>query len=140
MAKARDYKKINEDLKQNSEKLKIKRQNESIEKKKTRLAKQRDYQRTLRKNESPEQREKRLAKARSYRKLVKETKGLNANMPASENKRYHNSVENIEQLIRNFDNSVCTGPLYICTCCDQLWYKHSVCPADRMRLVNPDIA
>ena len=125
LAKARDYKKINEDLKKkSSEKLKIKRQNESIEKKKTRLAKQRDYQRALRQNESPEQREKRLAKARSYRKLVKETKGLNANMPASKNNRYHNSGENIEQLIRNFHNSVCTGPLYICTCCDQLWYKH----------------
>ena len=61
-------------------------------------------------------------------------------MPASENKRYHNSVENIEELIGNFHNSVCTGPLYICTCCDQLWYKHSMCLADRISLVNPDIA
>ena len=29
--------------------------------------------------------------------------------------------------------------MYICTCCDQLWYKHSVSPADRLRLINPDI-
>ena len=31
------------------------------------------------------------------------------------------------------------GPLYICTCCDQLLYKHSVLPTDRLKLVNPDI-
>ena len=49
-------------------------------------------------------------------------------------------VNNITQLIGNFHNSVSTGPLYVCTCCEQLWYKHSVCPADRIRLVNPDIA
>ena len=31
------------------------------------------------------------------------------------------------------------GPLYICTCCNQLWYKHSVCQAASTRLTNPDI-
>ena len=29
--------------------------------------------------------------------------------------------------------------MYICPCCDQLWYKHSVLLADRLKLVNPDI-
>ena len=43
------------------------------------------------------------------------------------------------QLIRDIHNSISSGPLYVCTCCDQLWYKHSVCPADQIRLVNPDI-
>ena len=45
--------------------------------------------------------------------------------------------ENIDELalVRKFHNSVSAGPLYICTCCDQLWYKHSVLPADRLRLV-----
>ena len=42
-------------------------------------------------------------------------------------------------LVRKFHKSVSAGPLYICTCCDQLWYKHSVLPADQLRLVNPDI-
>ena len=51
------------------------------------------------------------------------------------------SNENIDELalVRKFHNSVSAGPLYICTCCDQLWYKHSVLPADRLRLVNPDL-
>ena len=44
-----------------------------------------------------------------------------------------------ENLIRNFRESVSTGPLYICTCCDQLWYKHSVFPANQLTLKNPDM-
>ena len=31
------------------------------------------------------------------------------------------------------------GPLYICTCCDQLWYKHSVLHADKLMQSNPDV-
>ena len=42
-------------------------------------------------------------------------------------------------LIRNFHESVSTGPLYICTCCDQLWYRHSVPPANQLTLKNPDM-
>ncbi len=102
------------------------RKNESLETKETkekRLAKQRSE--SERKNESLEEREKRLAKQRPHRQSAKEIKGLSKTMT---------------QLIRNFHKSVSTGPLYVCTCCEQLWYKHSVCSADRIRLVNPDIA
>ena len=38
--------------------------------------------------------------------------------------------------MHKFHKSVSTDPLYICSCCDQLWYKHSVCPAERLRLSN----
>ena len=44
-----------------------------------------------------------------------------------------------KSLIRNFHESVSTGPLYICTCCNQLWYKHSVSPANQLTLKNPDM-
>ena len=44
-----------------------------------------------------------------------------------------------ESLIRNFHKSVSTGPLYICTCCDQLWYRHSVSAANQLTLKNPDV-
>ena len=30
-------------------------------------------------------------------------------------------------------------PLYICTCCDQLWYRHSVVPAATLKENNPDV-
>ena len=29
------------------------------------------------------------------------------------------------------------GPLYICSCCDQLWYKHSVSSANTLKKSNP---
>ena len=29
--------------------------------------------------------------------------------------------------------------VYICSCCDQLWYRHSVIIADKLRQCNPDI-
>ncbi|CAB4001647.1 Hypothetical predicted protein [Paramuricea clavata] len=47
--------------------------------------------------------------------------------------------ESKEMFSMNFHSSVSTGPLYVCSCCDQLWYKHSVSPADRLRLTNRDI-
>lgn len=31
------------------------------------------------------------------------------------------------------------GPMYICSCCDQLWYKHSVTTAKKLRLSNPSV-
>ena len=40
--------------------------------------------------------------------------------------------------MENLHCCVCTGPVYICSCCDQLWYKHSVCPADSLRIATPD--
>ena len=44
-----------------------------------------------------------------------------------------------ESVIRNFHESVSTGPLYICTCCDQLWYRHSVFSANQLTLKNPNM-
>ena len=29
------------------------------------------------------------------------------------------------------------GPEYICSCCNQLWYKYSVIAAEKLRLSNP---
>ena len=46
-------------------------------------------------------------------------------------------VQSIAALISRFHNIVSQGPLYICSCCDQLWYKHSVFPAAKIRNSNP---
>ena len=54
-----------------------------------------------------------------------------------ENKQYERSIDN---LISNFHTIVSKGPLYICTCCDQLWYKHSVSVADNFRSNNPNVS
>lgn len=46
------------------------------------------------------------------------------------------SRSTVSELIHKFHKSVSKGPRYVCSCCDQLWYKHSVCPAARLRLSN----
>ena len=35
----------------------------------------------------------------------------------------------MEGLVSKFHAIVSDGPMYVCTCCDQLWYKHSVTTA-----------
>jgi hypothetical protein len=36
----------------------------------------------------------------------------------------------LKKLISKFHDTVSKGPTYVCTCCDQLWYKHSVSNVD----------
>ena len=45
----------------------------------------------------------------------------------------------IQTLVSQFHEAVSQGPLYVCTCCDQLWYKHSVAQASTLKKNNPDI-
>ena len=54
-----------------------------------------------------------------------------------QNKR--NCQHNISDLVKKFHKVVSEGPVYICTCCDQLWYKHSVQCSDRLRLTNTNM-
>ena len=46
---------------------------------------------------------------------------------------------NIELSISKFHEMIAEGPLYICSCCDQLWYKHAVLNAEKLRESNPGI-
>ena len=43
----------------------------------------------------------------------------------------------LDYFISDFHILVSQGPLFICSCCDQLWYKHSVSSADTIRKSNP---
>ena len=54
-----------------------------------------------------------------------------------ENQQYQKSMEN---LISKFHSIVSSCPLNICSCCDQLWYKHSVTLAGKVRLSNATVA
>ena len=139
LAKGREY----------NNRRKIQRQNESPEEKRARRDKEQLWKKCLKENESLEQREHKLAKVREYNNLRK-MKRQNES-PASKGQNSIKQKENIgnhgptdmqiltESLIRNFHESVSTGPLYICTCCDQLWYRHSVSPANQLTLKNPDM-
>ena len=101
-----------------------KRVNESTECREKRLASNCKHQNEKRANESAECREERLAKQREY------------------DQRNHVNVCNSSSVadeIRKFHAAVSTGPLYICSCWDQLWYKHGVTAAKKLRISNPDI-
>ena len=84
----------------------------------------RTHQKEKRANESAECREKRLAKQREY------DQRNNVNVCNS---------PTVADEIRKFHTAVSSGPLYICSCCDQLWYKHSVTAAKKLRISNPGI-
>ena len=110
---------------------KAKRQNETTEQKEARLTMERERKRASRKQASSQKQGERKGSYSSH-SIREGTSNLVTN---------YFPHENIDELalVRKFHNSVSAGPLYICTCCDQLWYKHSVSPADRLRLINPDI-
>ena len=52
---------------------------------------------------------------------------------------YRAQKQNIQYYISKFHDMVSQGPLYICTCCDQLFYKHSVIHTSNLKQKNPDI-
>lgn len=54
-------------------------------------------------------------------------------------KNYRPASNSIETCISKFHELVNQGPLYICACCDQLWYKHSVSDASKLKSSNPEI-
>ena len=89
-------------------------------------------------NESPRQRENRLTQKRQnakkayHNRLTKRQENCSTKVFKSSN------TKTLEQLLTKFHNAVSNGPVYICTCCDQLWYKHSVCLADKIRASNPN--
>ena len=77
------------------------------------------YQKEKIANESADHRQERLANQCQYQ----------------DEKNVYNSTLNDE--IRKFHANVSRGPEYICSCCNQLWYKHSVITAEKLRLFNP---
>ena len=45
----------------------------------------------------------------------------------------------LKDLISTFHRIVNNRPVYVCSCCDQLWYKHSVHSATKLSERNPNI-
>ena len=101
-------------------------------------------------NNSPKR--KRSAYMRKYRKSAKTAKSLPCQITTCEKNIEDQSkssqemdtseaiqakAKKIENLILKFHGIVSHGPLYICSCCDQLWYKHSVSLAGKLINSNP---
>ena len=105
-----------------------------------------------------EEKEKHRINMKKYRasKATAEDKAVNnaykkryrASVQSLDQKTKHNAYQktyrakqknNIEASILKFHKMIAQGPLYICTCCDQLWYKHGVVNANKLRESNPNI-
>ena len=54
-------------------------------------------------------------------------------------RNYRASNASLKFLVIKFHDKVSPGPMYVCNCCDQLWYKHSVLHADKLWHSNPEI-
>ena len=119
------------------------RANESTEAKKNRLSKMQEYAVNVRANESTKDKKSRLSKMREHAENVRaneSTKAKKSRLSKMQehavNVRHH--CQSLSELINNFHNSVSFWPLYVCSCCDQLWYNHSVLAADRFTLQYPN--
>ena len=44
----------------------------------------------------------------------------------------------MKELLTIFNNSVADGPIYVCTICQQTWFKHSVIQVSEMKLRRND--
>ena len=81
--------------------------------------------------QTAEQKQKHVAQMRKYRSKQTEQKAC-----CTANGREHNIFDS---LISKFHNIASSGPFYICSCCDQMWYRHSVVSALKVRENNPGV-
>lgn len=47
--------------------------------------------------------------------------------------------KSLVDMISKFHRIVNNGPVYVCSCCDQLWYKHSVSSTAKLRERSPNV-
>ena len=94
-------------------------QNETPEVREKRLSKFRQYRTHISLNETPEERQKRLSKKRTCYKRSQKN-------PIPKIKMQQCKCDPIADLVSKFHNDVSEGPVFICTCCSQLWYKSTV--------------
>ena len=105
-----------------------------------------EYMKRKRSTEDPQSKQKRNDQKKEYMKGKRSTEDSQSkqklnycNKEYMKRKQSESVNRSIESLIFKFHNIVSQGPLYICTCCDQLWYKHSVLPAATLKKTNPAI-
>ena len=72
-----------------------------------------------------------LQKQRVHQDLYKV---LNEKQQA-ENRKYGS---NMTELLKIFNESIADEPVYVCTCCQQIWFKHSVFNVDEITLKTAD--
>ena len=103
-----------------------------------------DYMKTKRLTKDPQSKKKNNEYMKEYMKTKRLTKNPQSKRNNNEymkeyRKRKPSEALTLQSLILKFHDIVSKGPVYICSCCDQLWYRHSVSSAATLRKTNPNI-
>ena len=74
-------------------------------------------------------------------KIRKIVSNESASLPTNVNDQLQAQEDNKSSMISLFHNNIECGPEYICTCCDQLWYRSSVvkCNANKYKACSQDV-
>ena len=49
------------------------------------------------------------------------------------------AIQKNQNLIKTFKQNTSSGPYYVCSCCHQTWFRHSVLKTDKLRMLSHDI-
>ena len=85
-------------------------------------------------NENKNLRRNKLRADKNYKQQEREARNETRRILRSSNlykagekeKKKLSGRRNLDELISQFHEKVSRGPVYVCSCCDQLWYRHSV--------------
>ena len=89
------------------------------------------------------ERVKKQEKRRMKRKLDKENECINLETTCKKRKKklddhektsYQSHYKDIKECIKQFHSSIAVGPLFVCTCCHQTWFRKGVCMLKNINL------
>ena len=96
-----------------------------------------EYVKRYRKTRSDELRQNYNAYMREYRASKASEQNNNYSCQGND-ENTQKQPKSLKDLISKFHRIVNNGPVYVCSCCDQLGYKHSVHSAAKLRERNPN--
>ena len=89
------------------------------------------------------ERVKKQKNRRMKRKLDKENECINLETTCKKRKKklddhektsYQSHFKDIKECIKQFHSSIAVGPLFVCTCCHQTWFRKGVCMLKNINL------
>ncbi|XP_078352155.1 uncharacterized protein LOC144636825 [Oculina patagonica] len=133
-------------LKERRERYRKSKETETKQQRENRLQERRERYRKSKETETKEQREKRLKTKRELKQRVKETETKQQKEERSIKRREaykakkgcnnDKTQKSCDELVVIFRELVASGPTFVCTCCEQLWYKHSLVRTDTVLKLN----
>ena len=101
-----------------------------------------EYMRGYRAKRSTDARQKEASCKRAYKTkktLKPKEKACESQSSLMKQYRTNSKASCTQDFLYKFHNIVSQGSMYTCSCCDQLWYRHSVNSAHKLRKSNPSV-